>query len=69
MADDLESRLAQIEAHLAHVERLHDELNGVVTEQSRIISKLQAQVRRLGESVEQTELDRIRSTNPRPPHA
>ncbi len=69
MTDDLETRFARIEAHLAHVERLNDELNGVVTDQSRILAKLQAQVRRLGESVETAELERIRATNPRPPHS
>ena len=66
--DSIEARLARIEAHLAHVERLHDELNGVVVEQARQITKLQAQLRRVAESVDSAERDRIQATNSKPPH-
>jgi uncharacterized coiled-coil protein SlyX len=69
MNEDLETRLSRIEAHLAHVERQNDELNSVVIEQGRILARLQTQIRRISESVESTELDRIRSTNPKPPHS
>jgi uncharacterized coiled-coil protein SlyX len=65
---ELQRRLERIEAHLAHVERLHDELNEVVVEQSKLIKKLQTQVRRMSDSVETAELERIRATNPKPPH-
>jgi uncharacterized coiled-coil protein SlyX len=68
MKDDLPQRLKRIESHLAHVERLHDELNGVVIEQGKLLKKLQTQVRRISDTVETTELDRIKSTNPKPPH-
>jgi len=68
MEADLEQRLARIEAHLAHVERQNDELNGVVIEQGKLLKKLQTQVRRISDSVETAELDRIKSTNPKPPH-
>ena len=66
---ELEQRLERVEIHLAHVERLNEELNHVVIEQSRQITRLQAVVRQLSESVERTELDRIRATNPKPPHS
>ena len=65
---DIQRRLERIEAHLTHVERLHDELNEVVVEQARLLKKLQAQVRRVSDTVETTELERIRATNPKPPH-
>ena len=65
---DIQRRLERIEAHLTHVERLHDELNEVVVEQAKLLKKLQTQVRRVSDSVETTELERIRATNPKPPH-
>ena len=65
---ELQRRLERIEAHLAHVERLHDELNEVVIDQARLLKKLQTQVRRVANSVEAAELERIRATNPKPPH-
>lgn len=65
---ELSRRLERIEAHLAHVERLHDELNEVVVEQARLLKKLQTQIRRISAAVEAAELERIRATNPKPPH-
>ena len=65
---DLQRRLERIEAHLAHVERLHDELNEVVIEQAKLLKKLQSHVRRVSNAVETAELERIRATNPKPPH-
>jgi len=68
MNTDLEHRLSQIEAHLAHLERQNDELNEVVIEQGKLLQKLHAQVKRLTQSGENAELDRMQATNPRPPH-
>jgi uncharacterized coiled-coil protein SlyX len=65
---ELSRRLERIEAHLAHVERLYDDLNEVVLEQSRLLKKLQAQVRRVSNAMETAELEHIRATNPKPPH-
>jgi uncharacterized coiled-coil protein SlyX len=67
-SDDLNRRLERIEAHLAHVERLHDDLNEVVVEQAGLLKKLQTQLRRVSNTVETAELERIRATNPKPPH-
>lgn len=69
MPTELEQRLAHLEAHLSHVERQNEQLNAVVIEQGRALAKLQTLVRRLSESVETAELDRIKSTNPKPPHS
>ena len=68
MKNELEQRLVRLEAHLAHIERQNDAINEIVVEQGKLLQKLQAHVRRLSESAEATELDRIKSTNPRPPH-
>jgi uncharacterized coiled-coil protein SlyX len=68
MKNEFAQRLERIEASLAHVERLHDELNEVVIAQGKLLKKLQTQVGRISDSVETAELDRIKSTNPKPPH-
>jgi uncharacterized coiled-coil protein SlyX len=61
-------RLEKIESHLAHLEHLCDQLNQVVVEQGRQLSKLQLLQQRVSQTVEAMELDRIKSTNARPPH-
>ena len=66
--DEVFERLQRIESHLAHLERQYEVLNEVVIEQARTIKKLQMRCQRLTDSVQTTELERIRSTNPRPPH-
>lgn len=63
-----DERLARVEAALAHVERQHDELNAVVVEQARLIERLKRQVERLTETLQDQELERIRSTSSKPPH-
>jgi uncharacterized coiled-coil protein SlyX len=63
-----EHRLQKIESHLAHLERHYEELNQVIIEQGRLLRRLQAQSQRLTESIETAELDRIKSTNAKPPH-
>ena len=66
-ADD--ERLQRVEIHLAHLERQAEELNGVIIEQGKQITRLQTLVNRLTETVEQAEGDRIRATSTRPPHS
>lgn len=61
-------RLTQIESHLAHLERQVEQLNDVVLEQTRTIEQLRLQLRRIGQSLETMERDRIQATNPKPPH-
>lgn len=68
MKSDSDQRLDLLEAHLSHVERQNDALNEVVIEQGKLLKKLQTQVGRLSDSVVTTEIDRIKSTNPKPPH-
>ena len=68
MDAELLQRLERIESHLAHLERQYEELNQVVIEQSAAIKKLQSQQQRIAQSVEASELERVKATNPRPPH-
>jgi uncharacterized coiled-coil protein SlyX len=62
------ARLKKIEEHLAHLERQFDELNAVVIDQGRRWKKLQAFQEKLSRTLETIELDRVKSTNPKPPH-
>ena len=68
MNAELLQRLERIESHLAHLERHYEELNQVVIEQSATIKKLQSQQQRIAQSVESADLERIKATNPKPPH-
>jgi uncharacterized coiled-coil protein SlyX len=64
----VEERLERAEAAVAHLERQYDELNAVVIAQTREIERLRRSLERLGETLETQELDRIRSTQTKPPH-
>ena len=68
MEPEIAQRLERIESHLAHLERQYEELNQVVIEQSATIKKLQSQQQRMAQTVEASELERIKATNPKPPH-
>ena len=68
MDTELAQRLERLESHVAHLERQYEELNQVVIEQAKSLRKLQANQQRLADTVETSELDRIKSTNAKPPH-
>ncbi len=68
MDKELADRLEKLESNLAHLEHQYDQLNQVVVEQSRQLTKVLALQQKLSETVETIELDRIKSTNPKPPH-
>jgi uncharacterized coiled-coil protein SlyX len=63
-----DERLERVESAITHLEKLCEELNRVVIEQGKVLRRLQARQQQLSETVEQSELDRIKSTNPKPPH-
>ena len=68
MDKELAEWLEKIESHLAHLEHLFDQLNQVVLEQGRGLARLQAQQKKISQTVETIELERIKTTNPKPPH-
>ena len=65
---ELLERIEKLESHQAHLEHQFDELNQVVIEQQKAMHKLQVQLQRMGQSLEAAELERIKATNPKPPH-
>ena len=68
MADKSAQRLEKLEEHIAHLERQVEQLNEVIIEQGKEVSSLKKQLQRQGQTIESIELDRIKSTNPKPPH-
>jgi len=68
MDEQLADRLEKIESNLAHLEHLCEQLNQVVLEQEREFAKMRLQQQKLANTIETIELDRIRSTNAKPPH-
>ena len=68
MKDESAQRLEKIESHLAHLERHYEQLNEVVVEQAKLIQRLVAQQKKIVGALETAELERIKSTNPKPPH-
>jgi uncharacterized coiled-coil protein SlyX len=68
MDKELAERLEKVETNLAHLEHQYDQLNQVVLEQTRALAKLQLLQQQVSQSVESMELERIKATNPKPPH-
>ena len=69
MDAEAEQQITRLQAAVSHLERQYDELNEVVVAQQREVSRLRQQLQRITASVEGIELDRIKATNPKPPHA
>jgi uncharacterized coiled-coil protein SlyX len=68
MDQETSRRIENIESSIAHLERQYEQLNEVIVEQAGVIKKLLAQQQRMAETVETAEIDRIKSTNAKPPH-
>lgn len=68
MDHETAERLARLESNIAHLERQYEELNEVVVEQAKVIRKLQTHQQRMAESLETSEMERIKATNAKPPH-
>ena len=68
MDKEIAARLEKVESNLAHLEHQYDQLNQVVLEQTRQLAKLQALQQKVSQTIENIELERIKSTNPKPPH-
>ncbi|MCR6632530.1 MAG: SlyX family protein [Magnetospirillum sp.] len=70
MDDRQECRLVELEARMAHHERMAEELSSVIAEQGRTIDLLGERVRRLIERVRELEAgwDRSPQDDKPPPH-
>jgi uncharacterized coiled-coil protein SlyX len=68
MNEELSQRLERVEAHSAHLERQVEQLNEVVIEQGKLVDRLKKEVQRQSAAMETLELERMKATNPKPPH-
>ena len=68
METTVDSRLQKLESALAHIEHQHEQLNKVVVEQARVLARLQKEIARASEAMENQEMERIRANNQKPPH-
>lgn len=68
MNDDVAERLTRLESAIAHLEYLTEQLNKAVTDQGRQFDHLKNKLQRQAQSLEIIELERIRSTDSKPPH-
>ena len=68
MNDEISERFARLESHIAHLEHQVEELNGVVVEQAKTIERMRKQVQLQARTLETSEIERVKATNPKPPH-
>ena len=68
MTDETAQRLDRVEANLAHAEHQLEQLNGVIIEQGKELEQLKKLVHRQAATLETIELERVKATNPKPPH-
>ncbi len=64
----INDRLQHLESILASLEHQYDQLNRVVIEQGKLLARLQGEHQQTAESLRTIELERVRATNPKPPH-
>ncbi|MFO1477913.1 MAG: SlyX family protein [Verrucomicrobiota bacterium] len=68
MAEENSERLDRLEMHVAHLERLVEQLNGVVIEQGKVLERLSKEIRRQSGTLQTLELERVKSNVQKPPH-
>lgn len=68
MADENSRRMDKLESNLAHLEHQVEQLNAVVVEQVKLLERLKKEVQRQSIAMQALELERIRSSNQKPPH-
>lgn len=68
MESEIQPRLEKIESNIAFLERQVEEMNEVLVDHVKTIGRLKEQLRRQGETIENFEMERIKNTNPKPPH-
>jgi SlyX protein len=68
MAEENSDRLHTLESHIAHLEHLVEQLNGVVIEQGKLLDRLNKETRRQCRAMQTLELERIKTNVQKPPH-
>jgi SlyX protein len=68
MAEENSERMDRVESHLAHLEHLVEQLNGVLIEQGKLLDRLKKETQRQSKAMQTQELERIRANVQKPPH-
>ena len=68
MDDTTGTRLEKLEFNLAHLEHQFEQLNHVVIAQAALLQRLHTQQRKLGQTIDTIELERVKATDSKPPH-
>ena len=68
MADENSKRVEKLESHVAHLEHQIEQLNEVVIEQGKLLTRLKKEVQRQSAAMQAAELDQIKSNQQKPPH-
>lgn len=66
--DELGKKLVGLESLITHLEQQYEELNKVVVEQGRVLSKALAQQERIAGTLREMRQDEIRGDDRKPPH-
>jgi uncharacterized coiled-coil protein SlyX len=61
--------MEKLESNVAHLEHQVDQLNDVVVEQGKILSKLRKEIQRQSSLLQTLELERMKSNVQKPPHS
>lgn len=69
MDAEANEQIQRLEATVAHLEHQYDQLNKVVVEQGKEITRLMNQLQKTSSTVESMEMDRIKANNQKPPHS
>ena len=68
MSDEITQRFEKLKANIAHLEHQVEQLNEVIIGQGKVIDSLRRQSHQQATTLESIELERIKATNPKPPH-
>ncbi len=68
MNEEISQRLQRVEANIAHLEHQVEQLNEVIIAQGKVIEQLKKLTQRQAQTLESMEMERIKTTNPKPPH-
>ncbi len=66
--EELGEKLVRMESLIAHLEHQYEELNKVVVEQGKVLSKSLSQQEKMADTLREMRQDEIRSDNRKPPH-
>ncbi len=66
--DELGEKLVRMESIIAHLEHQYEELNKVVMEQGKVLSKALSQQERIADTLREMRQDEIRGDDRKPPH-